>query len=635
MWKLLTANGLAFTSPDGRELSIKSRKARAILAYVCVSAGSSVQREKLSGLLWSESSEMTARAALRQCLRRLGMDLAQQGCDIVKIERDKVTCNSPVKIDLQETIDAISKGIAPGNIADPKQILYGFDTLDPEFTAWLHVFREKWFDRQSKAIGAALVDSEFDEVTKTELAALLFELQPVHEPAGRVIIEAELRKGNLAGALKAYEQLWDALGEEWGEEPSKELQSLIVEAKQNGIRPMSPPAIRTTAPPVIFVETFQQSGPWSKPNYFIEGFRRELIASLVHFREWIIFDGGNTGPSESDYVISGGFFERNESAQLTVLLQEGRAGQCIISETMNLNFATWGDILQRIIHKTAISLNIHLSRRRATNPITDASGSFDAYDLWLQANEARAVWRKNTYETAETLLNQVVNQVPTYAPALSALAGLLNTRHLSEIGARRSAKRAGRALELARKSVALDPLDGRNHHALAWANAMDGVYNQAELHFELSIELNSTSPRTLVPCAQGLSFLGNHEEALRLTQTALDIHPTMIPRHWGYVQSIYYLVGDYTKSLEAAKIAGDSIIDLRAWNAAALAMNGEVDAARQKMRTFVDAAKDHWVGDETPTSEQVGDWLMHAFPIRDAQDAARLRDGCALAGLPV
>ncbi|MEA2730628.1 MAG: hypothetical protein QOF70_5103, partial [Acetobacteraceae bacterium] len=60
----------SFTIGD-RELRFKSLKLRAALGYIALSEGRTETRERLVGLLWSESGEDHARASLRQNIREL------------------------------------------------------------------------------------------------------------------------------------------------------------------------------------------------------------------------------------------------------------------------------------------------------------------------------------------------------------------------------------------------------------------------------------------------------------------------------------------------------------------------------------------------------------------------------------
>ncbi len=56
---------------DGRDIKLRKRKARALLAYLALTDGCQETRERLVGLLWSDSEEDKARSSLRQILHEL------------------------------------------------------------------------------------------------------------------------------------------------------------------------------------------------------------------------------------------------------------------------------------------------------------------------------------------------------------------------------------------------------------------------------------------------------------------------------------------------------------------------------------------------------------------------------------
>src|SRR5215211_2077225 len=58
-----------------KSISITSRPAQSLFAYLILSAGTSHRREKLAGMLWSDSLEETARDNLRHELWRLRKSL--------------------------------------------------------------------------------------------------------------------------------------------------------------------------------------------------------------------------------------------------------------------------------------------------------------------------------------------------------------------------------------------------------------------------------------------------------------------------------------------------------------------------------------------------------------------------------
>jgi len=61
-----------FDIKDGKKaLSIASRPAQSLFAYLILNAGTGHRREKLAGMLWPDSPEDTARNNLRHALWRI------------------------------------------------------------------------------------------------------------------------------------------------------------------------------------------------------------------------------------------------------------------------------------------------------------------------------------------------------------------------------------------------------------------------------------------------------------------------------------------------------------------------------------------------------------------------------------
>src|ERR1044071_2387444 len=60
---------------DGTSILPHSRKARALLAYLCLSERTRAPRNRLMGLLWGYSSEPQARMSLRHALLELNRDV--------------------------------------------------------------------------------------------------------------------------------------------------------------------------------------------------------------------------------------------------------------------------------------------------------------------------------------------------------------------------------------------------------------------------------------------------------------------------------------------------------------------------------------------------------------------------------
>ena len=74
----------------GAEIALKSRKAKALLAYLAQPLGKARSRDEITALLWSDRGEEQGRASLRQVLAGLRRELGQDRANCLHIDRDCV-----------------------------------------------------------------------------------------------------------------------------------------------------------------------------------------------------------------------------------------------------------------------------------------------------------------------------------------------------------------------------------------------------------------------------------------------------------------------------------------------------------------------------------------------------------------
>jgi len=71
------------TAPDGEEITISNRRARALLVMLCLAPHEPIDRDHLSKLLWPGRFQAQARASLRHCLFDLGKVLDRRGDNVL------------------------------------------------------------------------------------------------------------------------------------------------------------------------------------------------------------------------------------------------------------------------------------------------------------------------------------------------------------------------------------------------------------------------------------------------------------------------------------------------------------------------------------------------------------------------
>ena len=296
---LLGPTSFAFA---GRPLRRLGRKARATLAYLLLSTSPQETRERLTGLLWSESDEAHARASLRQILAEIRQAFAEAGYHGLRTDKLAIGLDDhALQLDVTAVLREAEAGRAhplllhQTRLADA--LLQDLDDLDPAFHVWLLARRHNLQERLLRALEAGMRRADLSRDARAHLAEAALNLDPTHEEAGRLLMRARAEAGDIGGALKVYKQLWQLLDDEYDMEPSPPTQQLVAEIKSGALEPtpdQAPaPAGRDTGPSTKLLLTVGAAvvhGLDADKPYLVDGFRQHLIACLVRFREWYVAD---------------------------------------------------------------------------------------------------------------------------------------------------------------------------------------------------------------------------------------------------------------------------------------------------------------------------------------------------------
>jgi DNA-binding SARP family transcriptional activator/TolB-like protein len=651
------------------------RKSQALLAYLALSPQPAESRERLCGLLWSETDQKKAQTSLRQILhgvREVLDDLSIAGLHIgrndVRIEKHAFD------VDVLSVLHDAERGDVHPLLLQrtrlTEHLLSDLIDIDPAFRAWLLVQREVLKQRLESLLEAALARTRTLAAVKP-IATALCNLDPSNEMACRRLMQAYAEQGDVSGALKAYKSLWELLDEEYDTEPSPQTQDLVVRIKRGDpVEPISeralpggneplrtarsllgdPAAVPSNQAPdsevhsILLVPEFENGGVREHSRYLVRALRQDLIAKLVRFREWTVLDGDVSdadfirtfeGKSARYFKVGAVVGEDDACVSLTLTIKSLPEGRYIWSETYRPEADRWLAAQQKMVGRIALALNVHLSADRLISTARHPDVSLGTYDRWLRGQHLLFSWSAVDRARAATLFQAIIADEPQFAPVYGSLVQLENSEHIVLPGVMRTKERHDRALAFAKRAVQLDPLDSRTHLALAWSFAMSGRFELAELEFELAMDLNEHDPWTLISAAQGLSFSGRTEEAGAIADRALSLNLKPSLPHWGYQVGIRFLRGDYQGCIEAALNANDVISNLPAWHAAALAHLGRDREAFAAGRRLVDKVRANWQSPAPPTEEAIASWVLQSFPIRRDDDWAVLRDGMARAQLPV
>ena len=143
LWLLGTFRGQL---GSGLALTLPTRKAQALLAYLALRAGHSHSREKLATLLWGDVGELQARQSFRQALSSVRKAVGVRSG--LLIEGETVTV-SPTHLQLdvatfeRRVTEGTLKAFREATTLYRGELLDGFTVSQPLFEEWLRGERER------------------------------------------------------------------------------------------------------------------------------------------------------------------------------------------------------------------------------------------------------------------------------------------------------------------------------------------------------------------------------------------------------------------------------------------------------------------------------------------------------------
>lgn len=658
-------------SANGREIAFKSRRARAVLAYIALADGCSATRERLCGLFWGDASTKQAQNSLRQIVRELNVALDAAGyhglrCTRLALSLDPAT----LRVDVWDVLTELRQGLVHPlllNIPRVNETLFsGFDDFEGVFDTWLRGRQQTMHDQLMRELDTAINMQGATPAMRKRLGEAMVNLDPANEAACRALMQARAEAGDAAGALRAYESLRRLLAQEHGVPPADLTVALLEDIKSGRYDPPAPPdpvfdpiahddlldgahvqgevtLPAALARPVgigrigVRVALFACDGIPDDRAHLVGGFRHDLIACLIRFRDWYITDAagrGTEGPPPL-YLVAATAHATEDRVHLSVTLQEADARAYIWSDRIDIPLADWFPVQHALVGRLAAAISQAVAKERALAALAAPAGTVpSAYDLWRRGQILLHQYRPEDWNAALALFEAAMRAAPDFAPAYTSMVQMNNVVHLVHPGVMRDPPRLARALAAARKAVALDHHDSRAVAALGWTLANNKRFDEAAHNMRVALDLNRNDIWTLMGVAQFHAYTGNATQARDLARQSFDLVPVALPAHWIYQAIITLLGGDDEACLIACDHAGETLPAISAFRAAALAQLGRIGPAQEAAARFCARARAHWFGPEPPTDAAIGRWLLHMLPISRPEIWDRWRQGVLAAGIP-
>jgi TolB-like protein/DNA-binding SARP family transcriptional activator len=573
--------------PGGEDVLPRAKKAQAVLAYLCLAQGERVPRSRLAGVIWDRSGEAQARESLRHALRELDRT------GTWPLETDHET----VRLDIARCwVDAFETPDRPDLLLDS---LYG---ISPTFDQWLigerMRFETRWQTTLENDLGD-LVAKNVAPALRAAAARKLLNFLPTHEPAVRSLMTAFVEMDDRAQAVREYERFRSVITSSLGMPPSEKTvalrEAIRLESRaraaraptSNGTLPLTgsiggpmpaqadslPVAPTGAAPacdlqPSIAVLPFRNLSAAPGHGLVAEGLVDDLVEAVSRVPSLFVisrlsaaaFRNQDRPPLEIGealgvrYILSGSVRVSGNRLRLFVELIETDSGRALSISRFDTRFSDLLDLQNDLADTVASSIAPHLRAAELKRVRIKRPEDYNAYDLFLRAQESMHSPSRATFESSQRLFELAIAREPQYGAALAWLAYW----HVMRVGQGWSPDPAfdtTQAEHFAQRAIECDDLEAmgfavRGHVAAYLRRDFDlGISS-----FEKALQINPNSARAWLWNATAHGWIGEGARAVEKITRAMALSPydPLVCAYSGGASMAYLADGQYDRAIEFA-----------------------------------------------------------------------------------
>jgi TolB-like protein len=641
---------------DDRTSEISSQKVCALAAYLAMSAGQHLRRERLAGLLWAESEEARARDSLKHALASLRKSLGSASGALETTREAVVFHKSDIWVDAVEFEDCANReALAPLDraIALYRGGLLQSLTLDtPGFDDWLLAERQRLAMLADYAAGRLMAHFVDHGPSRDAIgvAQRVLAMDPHNERACRLLMRSQAESGHSAAALKTYRDFalrlkssLDLLPEETTAQLFREIQTNR-QRKDGASTLQSLPEAQAGAEarPTIAVLPFKTLADESDRKYFADGVAEEITTALSRNRSMIVISRNSsfitserqletheTGRAlGARYLVEGSIKRSGDRVRLNISLIDAPTGAVIWSDVFQNAATDIFDLQDQIAAQVSGTLLPKVEQAEIARSTRKPTSDLGAYDYYLRGLSAMHTWTKEGNARAIELFRKAIERDPTFAAAHAMTIRCYSQRKASGWARDRVAETA-EVVRLSRTAVDLAPDDAL---VLTMAGIglgfVAGEPEQGVRFTERAIALNPNLAMAWLFSGWIHVWLGLPETAIEHLERAMRLSPqdpqfTMMQTA---TACAHFFAG---RSGIAVKWAEDSVLARPnywiAWCilAAARSATGNDAGASEAMHQVLGIDPDLSVAT-----------LKDSFPIRGETNATHWTEALAKAGLP-
>jgi adenylate cyclase len=372
----------------------------------------------------------------------------------------------------------------------------------------------------------------------------------------------------------------------------------------------SPPVAGAEAKPAprlsIVVLPFINLSNDSEQEYFADAITEDLTTDLSRITGSFViaattaftYKGKGLGAKQIGrelgvrYILEGSVQRRSRYAQVNVQLIDAESGAHLWADRFESDLTKLANAQNEITGRLARSLNLELTEAVGRRVEREGSGNPGAQDFLMRG--WASYYRPASTASRQEALRAFERALETDPQSVEARIGI-GTVLVDDLVLRFSNDRerdTARADEMLREALEREMNDSMAHFAMGMLRRIQNRLSDSQIELEAAIAFDRNNARALQQLGVTLICLGEPEDAIPQIERAIRLNP-----HDPNIASYYWALGsadlvsgrtdDAASLLSKARAANPRLYFIHLWLAGALALKGDLDAARSAVAASV------------------------------------------------